>query len=59
MRITSSVTSFSWIPSEAVSGVNKAAFEMGFTHYDDPPPDVIHDLDALAATPTGSGSRTG
>ena len=47
MRIESSVTSLSWIPSEAVTGLNKAAFGSGFTHYDDPPPDVIHDLEAL------------
>lgn len=50
MRIESSVTTLSWIPSEAVTGVNKGAFEMGFTHYDEPPPDVIPDLDALRDT---------
>ena len=47
MRMESSVTSLSWIPSEAVVGVNKPMFEMGVAHYDDPPPDVIDDLDAL------------
>ena len=47
MRIESSVTSLSWIPSEAVTGANKSVFEIGFTHYDDPPPDVIEDLEAL------------
>jgi len=47
MRMESSVTSLSWIPSEAVAGVNKGMFEMGVAHYDDPPPDVIEDLDAL------------
>ena len=47
MRIESSVTTLSWIPSEAVTGVNKGVFEIGFTHYDEPPPDVIDDLDAL------------
>ena len=47
MRIESSVTSLSWIPSEAVTGLNKAVFGSGFTHYDDPPPDVIGDLEAL------------
>ena len=47
MRIETSVTSLSWIPSEAVSGANKSAFEIGFTHYDDPPPDVIADLDEM------------
>ncbi len=47
MRIEASVTSLSWIPSEAVTGVNKAIFGTGFTHYDDPPPDRIDDLDVL------------
>ncbi len=47
MRIAASVTSVSWIPSEAVTGMNKGAFESGFTHYDDPPPDHIADLPAL------------
>ncbi len=49
MRIESSVTSLSWIPSEAVTGLNKAAFGSGFTHYDDPPPDSLEDLEALCA----------
>jgi hypothetical protein len=46
MRIESSVTSVSWIPSEAVTGMPKSAFEAGFTHYDDPPLDVLDDLEA-------------
>ncbi len=49
MRIESSVTTVSWIPSEAVTGLNKAIFGTGLTHYDDPPPDVIDDLDGLCA----------
>ncbi|MBV9101799.1 MAG: cyclic nucleotide-binding domain-containing protein [Candidatus Dormibacteraeota bacterium] len=48
-RIERSVTSISWIPSEAVEGMTKAAFTSGFSHYDDPPPDVIEDLEALRA----------
>jgi hypothetical protein len=47
MRIESSVTSISWIPSEAVAGVTKVPFEMGLAHYDDPPPDHIDSLVAL------------
>lgn len=47
MRYEAAVTSLSWIPSEAVSGLNKAIFGSGFTHYDDPPPDVVGDLDSL------------
>jgi len=49
MRIESSVTSISWIPSEAVQGVTKVPFEMGLAHYDDPPPDHIDSLTALQA----------
>ena len=49
MRIESSVISVSWIPSEAVTGMTKLPFEVGFTHYDNPPPDEIKDLEALGA----------
>ena len=48
MRIEQIVTSLSWIPSEAVTGVNKAVFESGVTHYDAPPPDVLYDLEEMA-----------
>ncbi len=41
MRIEGSVTSISWIPSEAVAGMTKGVFEVGFAHYDDAPPDDI------------------
>lgn len=47
MRIESSVTSISWIPSEAVKGATKLPFEMGLAHYDDPPPDHIESLAEL------------
>jgi hypothetical protein len=47
MRIQSSVTSISWIPSEAVAGLTRLPFEMGVAHYDQAPPDHIDDLDAL------------
>ncbi len=48
MRIDSSVTSVSWIPSEAVEGLaTKLPFEMGMAHYDAPPPDVLTDLEEL------------
>jgi hypothetical protein len=46
-RFTSSVTSLSWIPSEAITGSTRLPFDLGVTHYDEPPPDVIEDLDAL------------
>jgi Cyclic nucleotide-binding domain len=47
VRIESSVTAISWIPSEAVEGLPKVPFTLGVAHYDDPPPDVIEDLDAM------------
>ena len=37
MRIESSVTTVSWIPSEAVPGLIRLPFEVGLGHYDDPP----------------------
>ncbi|MBO0773142.1 MAG: cyclic nucleotide-binding domain-containing protein [Actinobacteria bacterium] len=49
MRYESSVTSVSWIPSEAVEGGSRLAFDAGFTHYDDPPPARLDDLEALRA----------
>jgi hypothetical protein len=47
MRIESSVTSVTWIPSEAIQGMPKLPFELGVAHYDDPPPDQIENLDKL------------
>ena len=47
MRVESSVTAITWIPSEAIEGMPKLPFEMGVAHYDDPPPDRLDDLDAL------------
>jgi hypothetical protein len=47
MKIESSVTSLSWIPSEAVRGVAKLGFTAGPLHYDDPPPDAIAGMDEL------------
>ena len=43
-RIESSVTSVSWIPSEAVAGLPRMVFDSGVTHYDAALPDVIEDL---------------
>jgi hypothetical protein len=47
MRVESSVTSLSWIPSEAVTGLSRTLFDAGVAHYDEPPPDTIGDLAAL------------
>jgi hypothetical protein len=50
MRYESAVTSLSWIPSEAVTGGTRAAFDAGFTHYDEPPPGELSDIERLRAT---------
>lgn len=47
MRIESEVFSLSWIPSEAISGHMRIPMDLGFGHYDDPPPDRVHDLQQL------------
>lgn len=47
MRVESSLTSLSWIPSEAVAGVMKASFATGLSHYDPPPAAQLGDLEAL------------
>jgi hypothetical protein len=46
-RFESSVTAVSWIPSEAITGPSKIPFELGVTHYDEPPPDHLDDLEEL------------
>ena len=47
MKIESSVTSLSWIPSEAIVGGTRLPFDAGVTHYDEPPPDELGDLGEL------------
>ena len=49
MRHESSVTALSWIPSEAVTGGTRVAFDAGFTHYDEPPPGELGDIERLRA----------
>lgn len=49
MEHRATVTTLSWIPSEAVTDAPlvRAPFQWGITHYDAPPPDVIGDDDTL------------
>jgi hypothetical protein len=46
-RFESSVTAISWIPSEAITGPSKVPFELGVTHYDEPPPDRLENIEQL------------
>jgi hypothetical protein len=45
VRVESSVTAISWIPSEAIDGLPKLPFELGIRHYDDPPPERVKEWD--------------
>jgi hypothetical protein len=45
MRIESSVTAISWIPSDAIEGMPKLPFELGVARYDTPPPDRLEEGD--------------
>jgi hypothetical protein len=51
MRIQSSVTAISWIPSDAIEGMPKLPFELGVARYDQPPPEHLEegDLERLRA----------
>lgn len=58
MRLELSVTSMSWIPSDSAPGLYKAGFDVGASHCDDPPPDVIDDLaERKQITPPPSARR--
>ena len=41
MRHERSVTSISWIPSEAMTGPMRVPMDLGIGHYDPPPPDPV------------------
>jgi hypothetical protein len=56
MRIDSSVTSLSWIPSEAIVGMTKMPFEAGVAHYDVAPPEVVDGPDAIEELRVGDRS---
>ena len=45
MRIESSVTAISWIPSDAIEGMPTLPFELGVARYDDPPPERLEEGD--------------
>ncbi len=46
-RYEGAVTSLSWIPSEAIEGAQRIAFDSGITHYDPPPPSEGLNLEEL------------
>ena len=56
MRHTQSVTSISWIPSEAMTGPMRLPMDLGIGHYDEAPPDRI-DAAALEHLRASDGLR--
>src|ERR1700730_7668609 len=48
MRYEASVTSISWIPSEAIPGMMRLPFDLGPVPYDDPPSDQLSYIPALS-----------
>ena len=54
MRLEGSITTLSWIPSEAIVGLAKLPFGAGMAHYDEAPPTLIDgpgtSLEELRAT---------
>src|SRR5215468_3421753 len=49
MRIEATARCLTWIPPRAVEGTFKLPFSLGISHYDAPPPDEVHDVEALVA----------
>lgn len=48
-RVTTSFTSVSWIPSEAMDGLMRLPMDVGLGQYDSPPPDRIDDIGAFVS----------
>jgi hypothetical protein len=49
VRHESCVTSLSWIPSEAIAPAARLPFDVTTSHYDEPPPAELSDLEELRA----------
>jgi Cyclic nucleotide-binding domain len=47
MRVDASSTAITWLPFEALDGLKAVPLELALAHYDEPPPEVVPDLDEL------------
>jgi hypothetical protein len=47
MRIDSSATAITWLPFEALDRIPVVPLELAVAHYDEPPPEVLPELDEL------------
>src|SRR5204862_99536 len=47
MRIDASATAITWLPFDALERMHVVPLELAVAHYDEPPPEVVPDLDEL------------
>ena len=47
MRVDASATAITWLPFEALDRLKAVPLELALAHYDEPPPEVVPDLDEL------------
>jgi hypothetical protein len=47
MRIDASATAITWLPFDALDRLKAVPLELAVAHYDEPPPEVVPDLDEL------------
>jgi hypothetical protein len=47
MRLDASATAITWLPFDALDRISIVSLELAVAHYDEPPPDVVPDLDEL------------
>ena len=47
MRIDASATAITWLPFDALDSISVVPLELAVAHYDEPPPDLVPDLDEL------------
>jgi cyclic nucleotide-binding protein len=47
VRVESAVTAVTWLPVEALEGLPAVPLQLAIAHYDEPPPEVLRDVEAL------------
>ena len=47
MRIDASATAITWLPFDALDRISVVPLELAVAHYDEPPPELVPDLDEL------------
>ena len=47
MRVDASATAITWLPFDALDRIQTIPLELAVAHHDEPPPEVVPDLDEL------------